>query len=288
MNVIAIIAARNEELTIGRCCRHLAEQGLRFVVIDNDSTDGTRDIVESFRGQGLIDVVRFPYPGHNDWIGLLKCKERLARELDGDWFMHLDADEIPEGGPPGTPLLERLREVDRAGCNAVNFDEFTFVPTTETERHEGTDYVTGMRRYYFFAPRQLRLIRLWRKAAEVNLSGSGGHNAVFTDRRLYPENFALRHYIALSMDHLIRKYSKQRVYSPAEVALGWHGWRAKFSEVPLRLPPSDLLADLSAGGDWDRSRPFATHAFLAPPPLLTVPRRWSFWRASWWRHRVGR
>lgn len=189
MNVIAIIAARNEELTIGRCCRHLAEQGLRFVVIDNDSTDGTRDIVESFRGQGLIDVVRFPYPGQYDWIGLLKCKERLARELDGDWFMHLDADEIPEGGPPGTPLLERLREVDRAGCNAVNFDEFTFVPATETERHEGTDYVTGMRRYYFFAPRQLRLIRLWRKAAEVNLSGSGGHNAVFTNRRLYPENF---------------------------------------------------------------------------------------------------
>lgn len=263
MNVVAILAVRNGALTIGRCCRHLSDQGLRFVVIDNDSSDDTRAIVESFRGRGLLEVIRFPYAGHYDWTGLLECKQRLARELDADWFLHLDADEIPEGGAPGTPLLERLRDVDRAGYNAVNFDEFTFVPTTDTERHEGTDYVAGMSRYYFFAPQSLRLIRLWRRASDIRLVDSGGHAAEFAGRRVWPENFALRHYIALSMDHLRRKYSDQRVYAPTEVARGWHGWRARFDEITLRLPSAALLADLSAGGGWDRSRPCNTHAFLA-------------------------
>lgn len=263
MNVVALIAARNEQLTIGRCCRHLAEQGVRFVVIDNESTDGTRDIAESFRGRGLIDVVSFPYAGHYDWTGLLECKERLARRLDGDWFLHVDADEIPEAEHRGTGLVDGFRAVEEAGYNAVNFDEFTFVPATETERHEGTDYVAGMSRYYFFEPLPLRLIRAWRKASDVRLVPSAGHAADFADRRVFPRHFALRHYIALSMDHLRHKYTHGRSYSAAEVTLGWHGWRATVRDVDLRVPPAAVLADASTDGGWDRSRPLTTHAFLA-------------------------
>lgn len=263
MNVVAIIAARNEELVIGRCCRHLAEEGIRFVVIDNDSTDGTRAIVGSFEGHGLVGVVRYPYQGYYDWQGLLTCKERIARDLDGDWHLHLDADEIPEGPIRGVPFVEQLRAVEEAGYNAVNFDEFTFVPTSETERHEGTDFVAGMRRYCFFEPNPLRLVRMWRKAPDVRLANSGGHAVGFVGRRVYPSNFALRHYIALSMDHLRRKYGRERVYSAAEIALGWHGWRAQFPDVPLRVPRAEELEDIGAEAGWNRTRPRASPPFLA-------------------------
>lgn len=263
MNVVAILAVRNEELYIGRCCRHLADQGVRFAVIDNDSTDATREIVETFRGHGLVTVIRVPFAGHYDWRGLLACKERLARRIDADWFLHLDADEIPEGPVRGSALLPHLRVVEEAGYNAVNFDEFTFVPTSETERHEGTDYVDGMRRYFFFAPTPQRLIRLWRRAADVRLAVNGGHAAAFAGRRVYPVSFGLRHYMALSMDHLRRKYTVDRTYALAELELGWHGWRARAADLDLRPPPGELMGDASDGDDWDRSRPCSSHPFLA-------------------------
>lgn len=262
MKVVAIIAARNEGRYIGRCCGHLAEQGIDFVVIDNESTDDTRAQAERHAGRGLLHVETYPYAGVYDWVGLLKRKEQIARDTDADWFMHLDADEIPETPVRGERFLDHLARVDDLGYTAVNFDEFVFVPTTSDECHEGGDYVASMRRYFFFEPCPQRLVRLWRATRGVDLSGSGGHAASFADRRVYPVNFVLRHYIALSESHLRRKYTQERVYAPAEVERGWHGWRATFEDVDVRLPRPEDLADTATDGGWDRSRPATRHLFV--------------------------
>jgi len=262
LKLTAIIAARNEALYMGRCCEHLATQGIDFVIIDNDSTDATRAIAQSFRGRGLVRVVNHPYPGFYDWIGLLKCKEQIARELPSDWFMHLDADEIPESPRRHELLLTRLAAADAEGYTAVNFDEFVFVPTTVSERHEGGDYVQTMCRYYFFEPRPERLIRAWRRTADIDLASSAGHAANSGDQRIYPENFVLRHYIALSMEHLLRKYLEDRVYSPAEVAIGWHAMRSRLTAEMVRTPSAEELFDVGADQGWDRSRPRDQHLFV--------------------------
>jgi glycosyltransferase involved in cell wall biosynthesis len=262
MKVVAIIAARNEGRYVQRCCHHLVTQGIDFAIIDNCSTDDTREIVGRYAGHGLVHLETQPYDGFFDWLALLKRKEQLSLHLDADWFMHLDADEIPESPVRGEPFVERLRRVDAEGYSAVNFDEFVFVPTSAAEKHEGTDYVAGMRKYFFFEPHPQRLVRLWKKAPDINLNGSGGHDACFEGRRLYPINFVLRHYIALSESHLRRKYTAERVYSPVEVANGWHGWRATLSDVIVRLPEPSELADTSTDGGWDRSRPATRHLFI--------------------------
>lgn len=264
MNVIAIIAARNEALYMSRCLEHLAGHGVRFVLIDNGSTDETRAIAETFRGRGLVTCIDYPYPGYYDWSGLLGLKERLARELDADWFLHLDADEIPEPQQRDQHLITALTAVDRLGYTAVNFDEFCFVPTSNDERHEGTDYVARMRYYFYFAPYPERLVRCWKKSAMLNLADSAGHTAAFPGRRLFSSNFVLRHYMALSMTHLREKYTHQRRYAAAEVARGWHSWRHRFAELAIRTPTAATLCDITRDGGWDRSRPFARHVFLPP------------------------
>jgi hypothetical protein len=130
MKVVAIIAARNEGRHIERCCPHLVKHGVKFAIIDNCSTDDTRDGVGRFADHGLVHLETHAYDSFYDWIALLKRKEELSRHLDADWFMHLDADEIPESPVRGEPFLERLRRVDAEGYLAVNFDEFVFVPSS--------------------------------------------------------------------------------------------------------------------------------------------------------------
>ena len=158
MRIVALLAVRNEELYMERCLEHLYSQGIETCVIDNDSTDRTRQIAEQFLGRGVFGIETHTYPGYYDWVGLLRTKERLASEIDADWFIHHDADEIREAPAPYRTLREGIEAVETEGYNAINFDEFTFLPKSSAERYEGRDYVKGMRHYFFFQPKPLHRI----------------------------------------------------------------------------------------------------------------------------------
>jgi glycosyltransferase involved in cell wall biosynthesis len=264
MRILALMTVRNEALYLRRCLEHLVAEGLEVCVVDNDSTDGSAEIAREFSDRGVL-VERYPYPGYFDLRGILRNEERLSEVLEADWYMHCDADEIRQAPAPMASLREGVEQADRAGYNAINFDEFLFFPTSFDEHYEGTDYVALMRRYYFFAPHANRQVKLWKRTpAPVDLASSGGHTVAFPGRNIFPVSFILRHYVALSYAYAVEKYSRKRVYSPQEVTeLRWHGLRAKVKDADgIVLPASERMHTL-VGDRFDRSRPESRHLFLA-------------------------
>lgn len=263
LRVVALLAVRNEALYMERCLEHLFLQGIETCIIDNESSDATLEIARKFLDRGVFRIVTQAYQGYYDWVGLLQLKEKLCQEIDANWFIHVDADEIREAPAPFKTLYEGIMKADQEGYNAINFDEFVFLPTAEDESFEGTDYVENMRRYYFFEPVPLRQVKAWKNTGQkVDLVSFGGHRANFVGRNIYPQNFILRHYIVLSRTHAIAKYGSERIYSQEEVKnLKWHGARATFSDDKLALPLKHELKILSPNY-WDRSQPWAKHTFL--------------------------
>jgi len=263
MRIAALLTVRNERLYIKKCLEHLISQGIEICLVDNGSTDGTPAIASGFLGRGLISIEKLPYKGFFALEGILKNEERLADEINADWFIHHDADEIREAPKPYKTLLEGIEAADKQGYNAINFDEFVFLPTNMEESFEGKDYVKGMKYYYFFEPSPLRQIKAWKKiGSNIDLTNSGGHRAYFDGQKIFPNNFILRHYIALSQEHLIKKYSA-RVFSKREVNdLGWHKARAYFDPDKLFLPKKEQLKTISDEGMWDKTDPWKSHAFL--------------------------
>jgi hypothetical protein len=265
MRVLALLATYNERRFIGPCIAHLHSQGVETYLIDNCSSDGTVEIAEGHRGQGLIGVEEFPRHGVYDWRGLLRRKEELARELEADWFIHLDADEIrlPPAGP--RTLAEELAEVDRQGYNAVNFLEFTFVPTREAPNHDHPEFQRTLRTYYPFCPTAPHQLKAWKSGAapEPELASSGGHRVEFPGLRMYPISFPMKHYLFLSLPHAIEKYV-ERSYDPAEVESGWHGWRARVAAEDLVLPRESELRRADHDDELDPSRPRTTHYLDRP------------------------
>jgi glycosyltransferase involved in cell wall biosynthesis len=263
MRILALMTVRNEALYLRRCLQHLVAEGLDVCVVDNDSTDGSVEIAREFSDRGVF-VERYPYPGYFDLHGILQNEERLSQVLEADWYMHCDADEIRQAPPPMASLREGIEHADRAGFNAINFDEFLFFPMSLDARYEGTDYVSLMRRYYFFEPRANRQVKLWKRTpAPIDLASSGGHAVAFPGRNIFPTPFILRHYVALSHAHAVEKYTCQRVYSPHEVTeLRWHGRRARVTGASeIVLPPPERMHTL-LGQRFDRSRPESRHLFL--------------------------
>lgn len=273
MRILALIAAYNEERFIGGCLEHLFSQGIEAYLCDNQSTDDTVAIAKRYLGAGLRGIEHIPRDGTFRWRQILRRKEALAAELEADWFLHLDPDEVPlppqsgQPGQSGQTLAEALAEADASGYNAVEFSEFAFVPTREAPHHDHPDYRRTMRWYYPFAPAAHHRVIAWKRQAQpADLASSGGHAIQFPERRIAPQPFRLLHYLFLSREHAISKYVS-KVYDPQEVRDGWHGWRATLTAGAVRLPPQAALRAAFTDDDLDPSSPRTTHWLFWEDPL---------------------
>lgn len=218
VSVVAIIAAYNEADVIGQVVGDLVAQGIGVYLLDHHSADGTVTAVEPYRGRGLIGVEGFPEAGGGPpedaqrfaWEQILRRKERLAQDLDATWFIHHDADEVRESPWTGIDLRAAIQRVDAFGYNAIDFQLLNFWPTHDRFR-PGDDLRRSFLYYEPAQPGDLIQIKCWKKTgAPVDLVSSGGHEAVFPDRRVFPVRFILRHYPIRGQAHGQRKVFRER------------------------------------------------------------------------------
>jgi hypothetical protein len=255
---LAIIAAYNEERLIGACLEHLAAQGVEAYLIDNESTDRTAAIAEGFLGRGLVGIETLPRNGTFSLLAQLRRKERLADELDADWLIHQDVDEFRVSRRRRT-LAKELEVADRRGFNAVNFLEFTFVPTRESADHDHPRFRETMRWYYPYLPSFPHRLNAWkRQLGPVELAWSGGHRVRFPGLRMSPRSLAMRHYLCLSSAHFERKYGRRR-YDAEELAAGWHRRRAAHPSDRVRFPSQGELRTYVSDRRLDPSSPQIHH-----------------------------
>jgi len=260
MVVTAILAIRNEEAYLVNCLRHLVGNGIRFAIIDNESTDGSAEIYRRREfASSLVGVWQAPFSGVYALADQLQRKQQLVDAIDTDWVVHLDADEMMHPYRQDETLNSALSRLDTAGWNAVNFDEFVFLPVEGDYTPEAAGY-PALKFYYFFEPYAPRLMRAWRKRSGFSIVESGGHVLGGSDLRLAPEHLALRHYMVLNQAHALTKYTT-RVFAKDELARGWHHRRANQPSDSFRFPPARLLKKVERVEDreLDRSAPWAVH-----------------------------
>jgi glycosyltransferase involved in cell wall biosynthesis len=268
MRVIAMLQVYNEHRFIGGCIEHLRSQGIDTYLIDNESTDGTLAIAERYEGRGVIGIETLPRTEQGFELRVQCARQaELASTLDADWLLHLDADEIRVSPKRGQTLVEAIEEIDAAGYNALNFIEFTFVPTVEAPNHDHPDFQRTMRSYYPFMPRFPHNVNAWkRQDGPVELRT---HRVRFEGERLAPESLYFRHYMYLSVDHAIEKYSRR--YSSEEVAAGMHKWQSRLRAEDFQLPSESELRRFTADYELDPSDPLTTHLVQARVQEYDVP-----------------
>lgn len=276
LEVVALIAVRGDGEYVANALRHLIENNIAYAIVDNGMDDTGRAVLgrREFR-RDLVDIVDLPYGGAFDLRQQILTKQGLADTLAADWFIHLDVDEIMHSHVEGESLNAAIARLDTQGATAVNFDEFVMLPV-ETDYVADAVHGQAMRHYYFFEPTEKRLMRAFKKTADLRLvprvhtldSAAGSGHAVFGDNlRISPEFFALRHHIVRDQAHAYRKYAHRR-FSDAEIIEGWHGNRIGIPQQDFRLPTADrlkVLARPDARG-FDRSAPTKLHYWHWPQP----------------------
>ena len=139
--VSIIIPARNEEASLGSCLESLvAQTGIPFeiIVVDDHSTDRTREIAQSFSGlRSAVRVIEAgPLPA--GWTGKNNAVAAGAREARGEWLLFTDADTVHLPGSLAAALSEaRENQADLLSYSpeqiAVTFWEMAVLPVVFAE-----------------------------------------------------------------------------------------------------------------------------------------------------------
>ncbi len=241
INITAIISAYNEADVISHVIKDLVEQNINVYLIDHHSTDNTIKEASKWLGNGLLKIESFPEDAGLDipkdiysWRYILIRKEQIVKELGEGWYIHADADEFRESPWKLLNLRQGIERVDSEGYNAINFKIYDFKPV-DNKFQSGSD----VRQYlkYYSAPRldfDNVQVKCWRYIGnEFNIWKSGGHVVEFSDRRIYPIPFILRHYPIRSQAHGETKIFNERInrFDVEEKKASWH---AQYDHIQKR------------------------------------------------------
>jgi glycosyltransferase involved in cell wall biosynthesis len=107
--VSVIVPARNEEACLGACLESLvAQSGVTFeiIVVDDGSSDRTREIAQSFAGVRVVD----PDPLPEGWSGKNNALVAGAKAARGEWLLFTDADTVHLAGSLARSVAEARRQ----------------------------------------------------------------------------------------------------------------------------------------------------------------------------------
>ncbi len=260
LSICAVIAARNEAQYLHLLLPMLASQGIDVAILDNGSSDGSHDLYSAYMKHPVILVEQLPYHGHFSLTEQLETKQVIHKKINHDWVIHLDADEVLEHVQPGLSLRDAIREADELGYNALNFEEFVFLPEPQAD-YFGKNYYDGMMQYYFFEFAKNRRNLAWQRNMPFENILSAGHTLSGDGLAISPVKHVLRHYIVLSQEHARCKYLNL-IFDDSDLRKGWFTNRLGFTMENLILPYNNpCLFRLSGydSKDFRRDRPVNKH-----------------------------
>jgi len=208
--IIAIMTSYNDADIIETSIQNLIEENIDVYLIDNWSTDETLDLAKKFKGKGLIGIESFPKDGPSEyymWGKLLSRVEEVTQELDADWFIHHDSDEVRKSPWPEVNLKNAIYEVDAAGFNAIDHTLINFRPIDDSFQ-PGSNFEKHLRFFEFGkTPASFVQIKAWKNLGiPISLANTGGHKVEFVGRKVFPYKFLLKHYPIRSQHHGEKKF----------------------------------------------------------------------------------
>jgi len=110
------ILVRDEADIIAENIRYHAACGVeQFIVTDNGSVDGTREILAQLQQDFSLEIIDEPSHTIDQDLWVTRMAQQLKLNSDCDWVIHNDADEfwVPENGS----IPEAIRSAQDAQCN---------------------------------------------------------------------------------------------------------------------------------------------------------------------------
>lgn len=231
MRTVAISCIRDELDIVEPFVRHTLAHVQQLIVLDNGSTDGTRQILQRLVEEGLpLEVVDDPSQGNYQWRRTTHLMRTYALEkYSADWIIPLDVDEFL--------VVENLTAyLERQPSDAlpIGMVSQTFVPDSHDDATELNPVVRIRHRLRKEARTCVKVLIPGECARRPHVGISQGSHFIEEAgtpiATAIPGDFFLAHYPGRSWEQLARKVAVKHLQylamSDRQQNWGWH-YRAK-------------------------------------------------------------
>ncbi|PIU40427.1 MAG: hypothetical protein COT00_01755, partial [Candidatus Omnitrophica bacterium CG07_land_8_20_14_0_80_50_8] len=217
-SAVGILFCYNEEHLLIETIKHYLDQGIDLVIVDNDSTDSSIDIVEMYRGRTevypgrIIDVIHVKTDGY-EWIKIIKiaCDYMHEKLRHYCWIMLIDADAFYYSPIKKMPLLKFLTLVRRLGFNVIQGRLYDFYPTEKDD--PAVSSPLERLKYCSYQPEWFNRHqeRIFMYHPTVNFYASAGHQCLREGKKVCDiAEFIYKHYPWVSYEHGLKKIFSER------------------------------------------------------------------------------
>ncbi len=249
--VLAIMHVYNEADILKKTIEYLLSQNVDIYLIDNWSDDGSYEIAKKYQQQNSehIYLEQFPINSKNDyydWYHQLERTEQIAMELEYDWYIHYDVDEVRISPWKNRNLRETIYYIDKLGFNAVDNTVIDFKLTRgNTENIFMRDTYFDFRHY----KAGFRQRKTWKHGKSIDLKSTGGHIARIEEPKIFPLKILNRHYPLRDLEQAKKKIFMDRKprFVKEKKELGWHG---HYDDI---VSDEDLFTEKTGLIMWDDS-----------------------------------
>lgn len=225
MTVVGVTMVRDEADIIEPVVRHMLTQVDAVIVANNNSVDGTNDILYELQQTHSNLIVYF-----DDVVGYEQSKKMTAlahmarEEFRADWIVPFDADEIWYA-PPGT-TIGRFLEV-RPNMHIVEANLYDHVATGLDNQLEPNPIARMHWRRGYAAPLPKVAVR-YAKGLQIEMGNHGASYRNLTPR-VSKDRLAIRHFPYRSPGQVIRKIRNgAEAYAatdlPEHFGAHWRSW----------------------------------------------------------------
>jgi glycosyltransferase involved in cell wall biosynthesis len=190
MKLVAILRIKNEILVIREFLERLSKLVDEIVVVDNGSTDGTKEVYKDFsKIASVINTEGFD-EGRDKTILLDKAKERKA-----DWIIWLDGDELFEDFVTRDMLLKYMK----SGYERIAFRLSHFWLSKKKCRMDGKYFL------YSLIPQ----VRMWRNTPESYFRNVKIHNGDIkgVNGPIFYSPYRIKHYGYIDISKVMEKFN---------------------------------------------------------------------------------
>jgi hypothetical protein len=262
MRVVAISTVKNESDIIEPFVRHTTAVADHLIVMDNASTDGTREILQSLEKEGLpLSILDDPTVGKYQSRRLTHLmREHAVARLGADWVLPLDADEFV------TPLGDMPLVPDTANDRALALPWRTYVPSESDDSSELNPVARIRRRLSCEAHPWTKVLIPRKIAALPNAALKQGNHEILVDAQPCPPTVAdetsIAHFPIRGHGQYVAKVAVTALQYLAmpdgEADWGWH-YREPFAE--LKRDPREFLTTFR----------HAAERYAVPPGVQFTP-----------------
>jgi hypothetical protein len=125
--VMTLLVRDEEDVLAANLDYHLAQGVDQFIITDNLSVDGTRDIVESYVRRKLAVYLYEPNDDYSQFRWVTRMARMAAVDFGADWVINNDADEFWASDAPGANLKSCLARVATT-VQSLTVPRFNFIP----------------------------------------------------------------------------------------------------------------------------------------------------------------